>query len=587
LFYDATHRGHAVIGNRMRFFNLNYSAFEKKQMRFVLHCFQVTGSQLNCIDPLRQQCIAQLAMDDHFKRPQHLVNDDVTFHYPYWSQRFKHQFLTAAAKDMVKNICAYQEEREQRFIFRRGYTDDPTNLVCELLKNWCVELSDYNPTETNLSNVQYMLRCIKKLQDPEIFPQGYFSQQTFLALLNQCQKLLAQRVLPQMQAEILQVTARDILMQFKVAADNMINAGMNYLYFILRDKSKVKRAFTPNNFLRSDAFQSERKGLMGVMLLHLLEVSSQQQAGCLMLTAEEKVAAESEENLPELIQQTNPFYANGHVSLLPKLEVSSSKRHWPYLAERFLKDKTVQMAFIKLHGILFEMMKFYTLIKQAYHLSGQGGDLLIYGIAVNKMQHLLQIFTFLQQELNHAVQVLEQAVKQEHDQLITSKKTDGVRMSHYRNSRVHVDEFTHSLQLCCKAMQQLQQQMQQVTLAERMAEAKQSTLNFFHSVEHFSKHLASQVGFEQYQMLEQHPYTTPIRYTSFSSALSGRERSESNSSWVPMQLLDRPAKIAGYPLSQLDAPQWIRAVAYAHPQASVNSENRRWSGWFGSAHKPR
>jgi hypothetical protein len=65
----------------------------------------------------------------------------------------------------------------------------------------------------------------------------------------------------------------------------------------------------------------------------------------------------------------------------------------------FRKNKVVAADFIKAHGLLHELAKLVSMCRSAKELAGQGGSLLVYGVANQQLNQMLRITDVLLQSL--------------------------------------------------------------------------------------------------------------------------------------------------------------------------------------------
>lgn len=61
----------------------------------------------------------------------------------------------------------------------------------------------------------------------------------------------------------------------------------------------------------------------------------------------------------------------------------------------FRRNKVVAVEFIKAHGLLHELAKLVHVARSAKSLAGQGGSLLVYGVANQQVNQMLQVADLL------------------------------------------------------------------------------------------------------------------------------------------------------------------------------------------------
>lgn len=179
----------------------NYTPLEQTQMRAIHSVYKSS---------FEEEIPFELKIDAEFLRPATKVGvEDLTKNS--WVRTLGDGHLAYLAEDLIAGICGYQSERYHRKYWQ-GYLDDPTNLFLDEFKRWLVSfLSKTALDQTAFKKVQKRVHYLTDILAADIFQPGTSSQTTMKMVLVNTKKSLEEIVLPSIQREMLNSSAREHL----------------------------------------------------------------------------------------------------------------------------------------------------------------------------------------------------------------------------------------------------------------------------------------------------------------------------------------------------------------------------------------
>ena len=92
------------------------------------------------------------------------------------------------------------------------------------------------------------------------------------------------------------------------------------------------------------------------------------------------------------------------------------------IARPFRRKKELLEAFVKFHELLLKVASLIQLLEQAKSLAGEGGDLLVYGIARRQVTGIVVDFILLGSSLRDCMNLIEQSADGFYQHLVRENK---------------------------------------------------------------------------------------------------------------------------------------------------------------------
>ncbi len=375
-------------------------------------------------------------------------------------------------EEMMNYICLYQSHRDEMWT-GGNYDYDPMTLFWEEFKYWLIMLSKVNFSD----DIIHIVRARRKYLDAFYNNQGIFRAGATLPsckqIIMKVRDVLRDNVEPLIKLAMSRKSSREQFHELKLNVQGSIVSGIELLFYIFRDTDD-----TPLNFILGEVRKPRiplyenviNNTFTGALLHHLAN------SGAFKLA------------LPpcqfELDQQIVKFtfeqivrndFINGNNLLLPLgnqllradnwwLEDGGAKLKKDLGILKCFKGKDAMDNFLLFHGCLQKLCLFYIICDQLYALSGDGGDLLVYGIALNHVKSSLTAYELLLEEMETIVNKLYRYSEQ-HKADLTEKKykqtSNDVQWARLRdrackaqeNLISHLEESRKRIDVICIQMQ--------------------------------------------------------------------------------------------------------------------------------------
>lgn len=401
---------------------LGFTDFDNKDME-----------QMNTIHNLFKQHIGtttlpfELEFDPkNDRRAAHHPNEH-DFHANRWD--IGAGFMGHIAHETVTDICAYQTDRDQRPI-GGGYKPDPVNLVLEYLKRWLTEiLGEIQPNEDNLKIILAHGRFVEALEHSGIFEPGCLSDTTMAETLMRVRRHFNEEIIPRVQAEISNASAREHMQKFVEHSKKLIGQFVPFLVYMLRER-QAPTNLTLRNLRYPDKppMHQVTDSLSGQCVVKLIrsepftrllpdEVAKYSYTYGMQVGSSLKNNPFTNEN-QELIVPKD-ISVNAKVKNIIEFAAHAKSGFDPY----FTKDKGLTItAFLQLHANIFRYTELVNLFHRLYLLAGQGGDLLVYGTLRPVVIQILKCAESLLERTEVLFKTVSHQAETYNDSLITDNK---------------------------------------------------------------------------------------------------------------------------------------------------------------------
>lgn len=412
--------------------------------------------------------------DDHVPRFASTVTD---LERSAFQTRIGSGSLAMEAENLLVNVLQYQRGRHNRDAFRNGYLNDPRNLLCELFKDFAVKLSVMEIKKDTLDEIDSFIRFIHHITMSSVFVGGVTSEETIEAMLIGIRNTLRYQVRPTIVKQIAAACSREHLQWFIQSAKRVLSHGVQFLYFVLRDTENTPRNCTIPNLQAGKRPISRVIRTHSGRLLQALVLSAPYQqvfpvgyvAGGLdpfgqrLLESNIEsfgMAGQGKVIVPlvvaQLLHQTpgyNPPQAQAQSQSQAESKGRSKSRTlsspaqspqgssakelqvrelMPHvflgqdensgIARPFRRKKELLEAFVKFHELLLKVASLIQLLEQAKSLAGEGGDLLVYGVARRQVTGIVVDFILLGSSLRDCMNLIEQSADGFYQHLVRENK---------------------------------------------------------------------------------------------------------------------------------------------------------------------
>jgi hypothetical protein len=147
----------------------------------------------------------------------------------------------------------------------------------------------------------------------------------------------------------------------------------------------------------------------------------------------------------------------------------------------FRKNSQLASWFIKAHGLLHELAKLVVVCEKAKQLAGQGGDLLVYGLANAQVNNMLNGYSAIVKAIRAAFERLNQMAEVRFEQLVDAnqaRESANDWVPHYRKVSYLFEQMEEDLAKADQAAAHIRTQANAMTLEERFQKAKEETNMF-------------------------------------------------------------------------------------------------------------
>lgn len=140
-------------------------------------------------------------------------------------------------KNAINTICAYQISRHQR-VLGSGNLYDPTNLVCEQLKNWLMQLAKRNLVEVNevRDEISGYIEYLKVLEKNNIFPNSKMRINHSLTMNGTLLEVSSslERTIDEIENLVQRRSLREVITNITKYTEGAVDGGLQYLFYIIR-----------------------------------------------------------------------------------------------------------------------------------------------------------------------------------------------------------------------------------------------------------------------------------------------------------------------------------------------------------------
>lgn len=353
----------------------------------------------------------------------------------------------------------------------------------------------------------------KNLFDP--FPAHKVTMQQ---VVFRTRRIMRYEMLPIVEAEIAHSSAREDLRQLQISASAALGHLISFLYNIFRDGGgpvtmTVSKLRNPSGEKYEKILQN-RSGFLLNKLMQSGLFATVFKDDHFQLEDGQKAVADGMMNM-----RTDTVYANDFLDARGNVKIPKWLLDWDTdPKERAATDLTnlfdhedsgvedffrgqpmITGAFLRCHGLAQEMAKFILVVEKAHRLAGQGGDLLVYGVANAQVNAMLQTYESLTRAVRASVDRLNQIAEIHFERLVNenqARDSSSKWIKHFKKISFTIELLTTDLERADAAALHVRGQANSMTLYDRLQKAKAETQNFVAQAEGYSKHVAGVLGLD-------------------------------------------------------------------------------------------
>eukprot|EP01122_Echinamoeba_exundans_P001716 TRINITY_DN11723_c0_g1_i1.p1 TRINITY_DN11723_c0_g1~~TRINITY_DN11723_c0_g1_i1.p1 ORF type:complete len:1031 (-),score=203.11 TRINITY_DN11723_c0_g1_i1:102-3194(-) len=473
--------------------------------------------KLGVIQDLFKICIGtelprELQLEKH--KPVHKA-DVRDFKAETWIEMMGRGMLRPYCEGIINSICEYQIERSTRW-FGSGYKDDPWTLFLEETKTWVTRtLSWASCDRETLSMARKRLRFMEHvLSEPNLFDPFPTHKMTMQQILFGIRKQLRYEMIPLIQSEIAHAGAREDLTSMETFLRATLDHGVQLLYHFFRDTPGAPKNLTVANLREAnrEKYQKVLTTTSGLLLRQLISspfFTLVYQDSHFFVEEQSKALVENFQSGAVAAANDNVYLDTKGNAVIPEILLSKAENAKQKVALSslsavfnddsgfepfFRKNKVVAADFIKAHGLLHELAKLVSMCRSAKELAGQGGSLLVYGVANQQLNQMLRVTDALLQSIRTTFERLNQMAEVRFEQLVDvnmARDTDSPWVAHFKKLSFLMENLQDDLSKSNDAVQHIRKEANSLSMEERFVKAKQDVDRFVAGSTAFCQHISS------------------------------------------------------------------------------------------------
>lgn len=297
----------------------------------------------------------------------------------YWSKKLNGE-LRNKIHPIISYICQYIKNRSVRIIEHYYkirwakdllggslYDYDPINMFFEEMKFFLYCLSNTKADENLIpminGRIKYIDNIFNSLCEKDVFDDKFskFNSVNAAMLIDKIRSFLENEVKPFANQTIASTAAREKFYTIRSTVEDTLKDGMEFLLFVFQGSPNIPDTFILEEILRPtlSSYQHTNSTEAGKLLRYLGNAETMQRIFKCQYSEKKSILNQSE-------IETKRWFLNG---LIPSGVI-----------KEFEEEKLLQR-FISMHSSLYRLSQFYFVCNSLYGLSGDGGNLLVYGKA--------------------------------------------------------------------------------------------------------------------------------------------------------------------------------------------------------------
>lgn len=364
-------------------------------------------------------------------------------------------------KNAINMICAYQINRHQR-LFGNGAMYDPTNLVCEQLKHWLVQLAKRNLIEVNELKIEISnyIEYIKVLEKNNIFPtsrSGLNHALTMNGMLLEVSSSL-ERSIDEIDSLAKRRSLREVIANITRYTEAAVDGGLQYVFYIFRS-NKSPTAINVRNLAEANyqSLQTIKETRSFKLLKNLLASPYVRQVNRAPITA-----GDSENIFSKHIDQFSIKKEKGNQQTIDSKEARQQhylnhslggnlipdrcyiRRWWSNvhsgIDSYFQHQPFILKEFVKLHGIIERLSYFSIICHHMEELVDYFGMIIWAELGTQILEYFQEAFKRLNISYRECIQNIHSCAKSHYDSLVRRNANN-----HWRHNYNSADRLFDSM----------------------------------------------------------------------------------------------------------------------------------------------
>lgn len=409
-----------------------------------------------------------------------------------WQKKIGLGILWHFIEEISSSICAFQILRYEKLLSKLGHMvyrdtlNDPLSLALEEMKHWMIMelsktdfsiISECEGAKIQINNrVNYITKLsqIKSISTLEDTYELLQADITIFQVFVEIKHAFNMHVIPTIDLQISRHTSREQFKSLVGSTERIMKQGLRFLFYIFRDTPNMMSHFTIQE-MRHPKISSNKIALntgSGAILQGLLKTHF------FMDTFPD--------TYPPMAIGSGAIQSIDIKGVLNKdilLQLCNKPENWWQQSDRgilinFAEEKTVN-TFILAHLLLMVQATYYQLFQVGYDLSGDGGDIIVYGAVSQELRSLIDNHKyFLHNLLTNFHTLQSQAETVYMQRVYTKKREDEAWSQNYKYALSSYEDFSKSIGDSYSALIKLQSGLDTLTLKERLEKAKAKIQSF-------------------------------------------------------------------------------------------------------------
>jgi tetratricopeptide (TPR) repeat protein len=414
----------------------------------------------------------------------------------------KHIIKTSPLKhpieEIVSYICHYQLTRDERFI-SAGYNYDPTNMFFEEFKAWLLKLSAHKELDSKI--LEIAVGRYKYLG--EIYAKGVFSpsnsEYTRVEAVKHVMDIFKKVIIPTIKLCISRRSAREHFERLKDQVESNIKLGIKFLFYVFRDTPQTPASFILEQ-IRNPNLAGYKEVILsttsGQLLNHLLNTK--------VMYRVFKYGTDSDLSIANIQSCcSNSFIGEEGSIIYPFTTLTSTAYNWyEFMEEKgnshnptgilsIFRNKETMKKFLHLHGLMQKLCVFYIICEKLYELSGDGGNILVYGFALKEVISSLQKYKDLNKEVAEIVNFLYSKAEEYKSSLMRKDNYENVKITtwnalYYRIYKTY-EELEEGISESMSLVHEIERKIVEINSKRYQEEVKERLGEFYIVVDYFSE----------------------------------------------------------------------------------------------------
>ncbi len=441
-------------------------------------------------------------------RPTKIVNHHLEF--DSWKPKVGSGVIWHYIEELCASINAFQGMRYNRVnekFARLVYYDtlnDPVSVMLEEFKYWLTtELSKYDLSkisacQTLKDDVQkrivYVMSLernatLRKVEDTYKMLQ---SDMTIFQLFIEIKHTLKASVIPTIDLEVSRQSSRDLFRSLIISSEKILKQGTRFLFFVFRDEADLSSNFSLKE-IRHPRMQNYCNALStgsGAIMRYFVATTFMQDVFpdtmAFLYSIDNAADADEKSGVVVFENLTPQNLLRGCSSLTPFIKFPHDKENineWYTKGDsgfmESFRTKAHGEPFLRAHLLLMVIASYHQVFSACYDLSGEGGDILVYGAAEKEIGDIVNNYTKLLQELKEVFKFLSEKASEVHiRRTYAGEKLDTPWSINYSFALSSYGDLEKNVADCFLALNRLEQNMHELTLTERINRAKKKLESF-------------------------------------------------------------------------------------------------------------